>query len=79
MQSVEELSRYYNKVRAELKKRLSDFKNVNGDAIFYECCFCILTPQSNAKQCWAAVERLIQNSFIDKNINPEPLVYPIRF
>jgi thermostable 8-oxoguanine DNA glycosylase len=30
-------------------ERLNEFQNVKDDFIFYEFCFCILTPQSSAE------------------------------
>ena len=36
----------------------------NEDAMFKELIFCLLTPQSKAKYCWAAVEELFQNDFV---------------
>lgn len=47
-------------LRKEIKKRLREFaenKNIE-DKIFEELCFCILTPQSKAKNCWKSIESL---------------------
>lgn len=69
-----ELLEVYDQKKAEIKKRLDDFGNVKGEDIFYELCFCILTPQSKAKLCWKAVEDLKKNDFLNKNINPLPFL-----
>ena len=41
-----------------------------GDSIFYELCFCLLTPQSNAKKCDKAIKLLKEKDFLNKNLNP---------
>ena len=50
-------------IKDEIQSRLREFDSVlkTGDeeSIFAELVFCILTPQSKAKSCWAAVERLL--------------------
>jgi len=47
-------------IKYEIQSRLQEFDSVlkTGDeeSIFAELVFCILTPQSKAKSCWAAVE-----------------------
>ncbi len=70
----------YNKRKNIIKKRLEDFKNVKKEDYFYEVCFCILTPQSSAKQCWKAILLLKENDFLNKDINPlNYLIDKIRF
>ncbi|MDP2929345.1 MAG: N-glycosylase/DNA lyase [Candidatus Omnitrophota bacterium] len=54
------IEEYKNK-KGDIQKRLHEFKEVGkGTAkdIFTELCFCILTPQSNARQCDKAIEEL---------------------
>jgi len=53
-----------------IKKRLEDFSNVKKEDYFYEACFCILTPQSSAKQAWKCILLLKENDFFNKDINP---------
>lgn len=48
---------YYNK-KEDIQKRLNSFKSLNEKEQFKEMLFCLLTPQSNAKKCWAAVEEI---------------------
>lgn len=57
---------FYRKKRKEIKQRLREFSKIKGNKIFYELCFCILTPQSNAKRCWKAVEQLKKMNFLGK-------------
>ena len=53
-----------------IKKRLEDFSNVKKEDYFYEACFCVLTPQSSAKQAWKCILELKEADFFNKNINP---------
>lgn len=54
-----------------IKNRLNEFSKItNEEDLFYELCFCILTPQSKAKLCWKAVEDLKKNDFLHKDISP---------
>lgn len=59
---LKELRNLYNSEKHKIKSRLNEFiKDFNvGDenSIFAELVFCILTPQSKAKNCWKAVETL---------------------
>ena len=49
--------------------------------MFAELCFCLLTPQSSAKTCWAAVTRLKEKSLLLKGApgELEPLLNDVRF
>lgn len=61
----------YNQKKDIIKKRLDDFRLITKDEdLFYELCFCILTPQSKAKLCWKAIEDLKTNDFLHKEVNP---------
>jgi len=59
---VREIQEVYLQVEGEISKRCDEFLSLwnSGDeeSIFEELIFCLLTPQSKAKACWAAVERL---------------------
>jgi len=48
--------------------RLQEFDSVletmDEESVFAELVFCILTPQSKAKSCWAAVERLLDKGLL---------------
>jgi N-glycosylase/DNA lyase len=51
----------YPKMKSAIEKRLSEFDEIgkgNGKALFEELAFCILTPQSKAKSCDAAIREL---------------------
>jgi len=53
-----------------IKKRLEEFSKIPKKEYFYEACFCILTPQSSAKQAWKCILALKENDFFNKDIDP---------
>ena len=63
-----EIKELYRDVRPLIEKRLMEFRGIweKGDdcAMFKEFIFCLLTPQSKAKICWDAVERMEQRSLL---------------
>jgi len=64
-----ELQALYNEKREAIQNRLKEFReilNQNDDDVFAELCFCLLTPQSSAKTCWAAVSRLRERTLLLK-------------
>ena len=82
--AVEELRALYRERRDAIQKRLQEFKQVmkwNDNDVFAELCFCLLTPQSSAKVCWAAVTRLKQQTLLLKGgaVELEPLLKEVRF
>jgi len=66
---IGELKNNYKRNKKIIKKRLKEFSAVRGDAIFYELCFCLLTPQSNAHKCWDCVGILKNKDFINKKLS----------
>jgi len=54
----EDLQTIYANKKTEIKRRLTEFKNLSPDQRYKEFLFCLLTPQSNAQRCWQAVELL---------------------
>jgi N-glycosylase/DNA lyase len=69
MQNYRELLKEYKAKKTLIRKRLSEFKKVGkGSAkdIFTELCFCILTPQSNARQCDKAIQELKKKRLLFK-------------
>ncbi len=57
-----ELQEMYDKKRVEIIMHLKQFDNKKEPEILNEHLFCILTPQSNAKTCWEAVELLTKSN-----------------
>jgi N-glycosylase/DNA lyase len=60
--SIAELKDLYYPVRPHIEARLGEFRLIwetaSDDELFCELVFCLLTPQSKAKTCWKAVQRL---------------------
>ena len=57
-EELRRVTEYYNSNKQAFKARLEDFKFIPMENYFYELAFCLLTPQSQAKKCWQAVEEL---------------------
>lgn len=68
MENLKELKQEYELKKKIIESRLKEFKKVPKQDYFYEACFCILTPQSNAKKCWQAIEQLKKLDFQNKNV-----------
>jgi N-glycosylase/DNA lyase len=64
----DEIRAILTSIQDEIQSRLQEFDSVlkTGDeeSIFAELVFCILTPQSKARSCWAAVERLLDKGLL---------------
>ena len=62
VEAIEEIKELRLPMQDKIRSRLDEFKRIwetgNEEDIFNELVFCILTPQSKAKSCWAAVENL---------------------
>ena len=63
-----ELKRQYKLVKRQINQRLEEFSHISAKNYFYELCFCLLTPQSNAEKCWLAVEKLKKCQFKSQKI-----------
>jgi N-glycosylase/DNA lyase len=64
-----ELKKAYEGKKSEIRARLQEFKHLPEHKQFDEFVFCTLTPQSNAKKCWQAVEQISAlNDFTDDKI-----------
>lgn len=63
----EELLAKYARMRGSIGARLSEFSAVGkkgGKTLFSELCFCLLTPQSKARSCDAAVRELVEKGLL---------------
>jgi N-glycosylase/DNA lyase len=60
--TIQELMELYTPVKGQIEARLGEFRNIwetaSDEDLFRELVFCLLTPQSKAKTCWKAVQRL---------------------
>ena len=82
--AISELRQFYEKQKDPVQKRLQEFKQIlerDDHDVFAELCFCLLTPQSSAKTCWAAVTRLKEKSLLLKGTpgELEPSLNDVRF
>lgn len=70
-------------IKSKIKKALVDFKNVwkSENLIFEEMCYCILTPQSSAKQAMKSINQLKEHNLLDKGFceQKEPFIKNVRF
>ncbi len=67
---VRKIKKLYLSIQDEIRARVDEFKRVwetgSEKDIFAELVFCILTPQSRAKLCWAAVKKLADKNLLLK-------------
>ncbi len=58
----------YNAIKPEIVKRIAEFKKIwkksDNNSIFAELAFCLFTPQSSARQCWKAVNILLEKNLL---------------
>lgn len=74
--NLEELASLYLPIKPQIESRLQDFsriwKEASEEELFRELVFCLLTPQSKARTCWRAVERLERKCMI-REAGPEEI------
>ncbi|MGA1823677.1 MAG: N-glycosylase/DNA lyase [bacterium] len=58
----------YHGIKPSIEKKLGEFSGIwnsgNDTTLICELYFCLLTPQSKAKACWAAVVRIKENGLL---------------
>jgi N-glycosylase/DNA lyase len=64
----------YNERQGAIHLRLEDFSRVPPEQYFYELLFCILTPQSAAKNAEAVITELMENKFFETGFDPLPFL-----
>ena len=68
MLKVSEIQKIYREINADIVARLARFEKIwrtcNDEELFAEFTFCLLTPQSKATKCWAAVEKLVLHKIL---------------
>ncbi len=72
---IKEIRKVYSKFKGEIENRLKEFKSIGKNAtpeeLFAELAFCILTPQSKAKLCWAAITQMSKKDILLKGTKRE--------
>lgn len=64
----------YRSKKDEIRERLEEFKNVKEADYFYELIYCLLTPQSSARNADLVVKKLKAKDFLKNNFNPEAIL-----
>ncbi len=77
--SIKVLKEVYNSKKEAIKTRLNEFKSLGKNEHQKEFMFCLLTPQSQAKRCWEAVEQITKISNPDESKIKEILRTRTRF
>jgi len=72
--ALKELRALHVRDRARIRKRLREFRSVPPAEYFYEIAYCLLTPQSSARNAGKAVEALRDGCFFERSFDPEPLL-----
>lgn len=73
---MEKIRKVYKESKKIIKKRIGEFREAGkqgDDKIFAELAFCLLTPQSKARCCWDAIEKLVEKDILYKGKSNEIL------
>lgn len=74
-----EVEKIYESIKSDIEKRLQDFrdiwKNGTNKDIFCELAFCILTPQSKARNAWKAISELRDSGVLFTGTEEEIVPY----
>lgn len=71
---MQQIHHIYAQRKDQIHQRLQDFSRVEGDQIFYELCFCLLTPQSKGRRCDEAVTFLREKNFLRNSVPLVPVL-----
>lgn len=80
-----EVQKIYENIRSRIEERLDEYRKIwrDGDNkdIFCELAFCILTPQSKARNAWKAISELRDNKLLFTGSEEEmlPFLNIVRF
>lgn len=67
LKKQEEIDIIYKKIKNDIDKAIKSYENTKNyleEDYFAEIAFCILTPQSKAKNAWSAIEKLKANKLL---------------
>ncbi len=71
---MQELLEAHRTRKQEIRERLAEFTKVTGDDLFYELCFCLLTPQTSGFRADACVQQLKALDFLHATVDPRPIL-----
>ncbi len=76
---LDEIMEVYDRIKPDIQTRLQDFKEIwlggNNEDIHVELSFCILTPQSKARNAWSAITKLRDNELLFRGSEEEIVDY----
>lgn len=76
---LDEIMEVYDRIKPDIQTRLQDFKEIwlegNNEDIHVELSFCILTPQSKARNAWSAITKLRDIGLLFKGDEEEIVEY----
>lgn len=64
----------YKERKAAIRSRLEEFAQIPAERYFYELLYCLMTPQTSAKNADVVVSQLRQLRFDESGIDPEPFL-----
>ena len=67
MELHNEIKKIYESIRKDIAKAIKGYKNAwkgKEEEVFAEIAFCILTPQSKARNAWKAINILVENRLL---------------
>lgn len=64
----------YEERKAAIRARLEEFAHVPPERYFYELVYCLMTPQTSARNADIVVSQLRQFRFNESGIDPEPFL-----
>ncbi|MBC2851308.1 N-glycosylase/DNA lyase [Cetobacterium sp. 8H] len=74
-----EVEKIYEDIKPRIEERLKEFKNIwnfgDNKDIFCELAFCILTPQSKARNAWRAISELKESGILFNGSEEDILPY----
>jgi N-glycosylase/DNA lyase len=70
----EHLQKKYTETRKDILRALKSYSDIPKDKYFYECSYCILTPQSKAKNAWAVQLELEKSNFYENPFDASELL-----
>ena len=74
----EKILEIYNVMKSDAKKAIEGYKKAwegTEKEVFAEMAFCILTPQSKAKNAWQAITNLVENDLLYTGTAEEMVEY----
>lgn len=75
MKKFQEIFDYYLIYKEDIQRKLNEFKQVPRKDYFYELCYCLLTPSTQAINALYSVEELKSRNFFEQIFNPMEILF----